>query len=232
MPDEFEYQGRLVDETLSVDEQAGGARVRGKGRLQVGKVVVHAEVDPENATAKGRVEATTVRVDVDGAVTAPGDAAGVEGDAYAEGPAAHVEGEVGPDGVGGQIGVSAGTAGAHGGVEILGKDFRAGVDVGLKAELGLKWGPTSRIDLPLISVEGPNPMAAATSWAVEAGKNLAEDPLGTLESAGRDVIGVPEGVVDAVGDLFDDDVPDDKAVTTDEQSGPRAPLKPGQKPID
>jgi hypothetical protein len=136
--------------------------------------------------------------------------------------------------------VSAGEIGGNVAVTIGGKSYGVGGEIGLKAEVGLTWGPTSTIELPLITISGPNPLAGMTSFAAGAVNDFIRDPSRTAEKAVSDILSVGEDAVETVGqivedigealDFFSDD--DDEPIATSDQHGPRRPPPPGQVNFD
>ncbi|MEU2507164.1 tachylectin-related carbohydrate-binding protein, partial [Streptomyces sp. NPDC007863] len=239
----FSYKHSFVDESGSLRVTAGEVTATAQGRVQVGTVKLGGSIDGKTLTAQGAAEFVTARIEGSASVDVPGAAAG--GGGHLEGPAARGSVGIGLDGGGAVVGVSAGSIGGHVGVTIGGKSFGVGGEIGLKAELGLQWGPTSTIKLPLITISGPNPLAGVTSFAAGAVSDLVRDPFRTTEKAVTDILGVGEdaveaagqiveGVFDAVDDLFGDDEPNN-IFTTDQQQGPRPDLRnapPGTVIID
>ncbi|MGK3937373.1 peptidoglycan-binding protein [Streptomyces caeruleatus] len=196
------YEYRAVDETGTLRVRVGEVSVTANGRLQVGTVKFGGSFDGDKLTAKGYAEVTTARVDASFAVDAPVISAG--GIGHAEGPAAHTGVEIGPDGAGAEAGASAGELGGQVSVSIGGKSYGLGGEIGLKAEVGIHWGTTSTIKLPVLTITGPNPLAGVTSFAVGAVSNLLQDPLGTAGDALNDILRAGEDAVDAIGGAIED----------------------------
>ena len=73
----------------------------------------------------------------------------------------------------------------------------AGAEVGVEAEVGTNLGPTTRVDLPGISLEGPNPVWAAADWGIGSAKNLSNDPIGTVKPSAEYVAGAAQDFFDA-----------------------------------
>jgi hypothetical protein len=200
MPENFHFRDSLGKATVSGGAGSGDVSAKGSASIDVGRVGLSGQIDPEHLTAEGEAKAGTVEVSASGQVHTPvGDAGG---DAHAEGPSAEAQGKVGPGGIQGTVGVGAGSAGADVSVDALGQRWGVGADVGLKAELGLQLGPTSRIDLPLVSLEGPNPVAGAVVWGEKAVENLVSDPGGTVEDAANDVVDTATQAVESFGETI------------------------------
>jgi hypothetical protein len=184
-------------------------------------------------TAQGYAEVFTARVE--GAASFKTPVGSASGGGVAQGPRAGGSVIVSPSGVGGRIGASAGEVGGKVQITIGGQSYGAGGQIGLKAEIGLEWAPTSTIKLPLITITGPNPMAGVTSFAVNAVTALVRDPSRTIigvVDVGRDAIAAVgqtlDSVADAVGDLFGADDDDCHIVISSQQQGPRPQnLPPG-----
>jgi hypothetical protein len=196
------YEYRAVDETGTLRARVGEISVTANGRLQVGTAKFGGSFDGDKLTAKGYAEVTTARVDGSFSVDAPVISAG--GIGHAEGPAAHTGVEIGPDGIGAEAGASAGELGGQVSVSIGGKSYGLGGEIGLKAEVGIHWGTTTTIKLPVLTITGPNPLAGVTSFAVSAVSNLLQDPLGTSGDALNDILGAGEDAVEAVGQAIED----------------------------
>ncbi|WP_163544433.1 hypothetical protein [Occultella kanbiaonis] len=235
--EEFTFRHKIVDESGAVRVQAGNVHAQIGGRIQIGVVELEGRADGDSLRLSGQARVSTVEADAQTSVESP--VGGADASAHVEGPSAHASGAAGTDGIGGTIGASAGEASAQAGVNILGESFNVGAEVGLKAELGLHWGATSTIDLPLISISGPNPAAALTEFALNAAKNLATDPLGTtadaandVMKAGEDVLGATGHVIEMIGGLFGDEAPDDHAVTNDNWDTSGKPAPAGQVKFD
>lgn len=81
--------------------------------------------------------------------------------------------------------------------DIAGLDLEVGAEVGLKAELGVEFGDSTHIDLPLLSVDVPTPVVGV---ALGAAMDLVTDPVGTVTDAAQDVYAFGSDVVDVVGD--------------------------------
>ncbi|MDX3839526.1 peptidoglycan-binding protein [Streptomyces europaeiscabiei] len=196
------YEYRAVDETGTLRVKVGEVSVTANGRLQVGTAKFGGSFDGDKLTAKGYAEVTTARVDASFSVDSPVISAG--GIGHAEGPAAHTGVEIGPDGIGAEAGASAGELGGQVSVSIGGKSYGLGGEIGLKAEVGIHWGTTSTIKLPVLTITGPNPLAGVTSFAVGAVSNLLQDPLGTAGDALNDILRAGEDAVDAIGGAIED----------------------------
>ncbi|MBO1771099.1 hypothetical protein [Agrococcus sp. TF02-05] len=212
--EEFRVDEALVDESVRGSARAPGVAAAGRAAVKVGRVQAQGHVDLERGEAAASASATTVEVNASGSIDTP--VVDGQGSATARGPSAHGSASASRDGIEAGAGVSAGEVGVDAGVEILGDEYRYGVKFGLKAEVGVKWGPTSRIKLPLVTLEGPNPAAALTQFGAEALKNLVTDPIGTVEDTAEDVadaaVDAAETAVDVVlvpvklmEDLFDTD---------------------------
>ena len=234
--DSFIYEYSFVDERGVLRLRSGEVTVTAEGRVQVGTVKLGGSFDGKKLKAQGFAEAVTVSVEASAAFETPIGSAG--GSGHAQGPAAGGSAIISPDEVGGTVGASAGEIGGKVQITIGGRSFGAGGEIGLKAEVGLHWGPTSTIKLPLITISGPNPMAGATSFAINAVNDIVRDPVRAAETAVNDILGVGGDAVEAVGqviediagavpDLFGSDDDDSNIVTTDQFGGPRVPLTPG-----
>jgi hypothetical protein len=229
MSESFEEQEALLKERLAAEEHLGELEVSGSAEVEVGHIGIGGTVDPEHLSAEAHAEAVTVSGSAEVEVETPVGTAGAE--AEAQGPSLEAEAEAGLDGVGATIGASAGSASAETGVEVVGKDFNVGVEVGSKVELGVEFGATTELELPLISVEVPTPEIAAAEIAAEGVKDLVTDPAGTVEDVITDFGTVAGDVGDAVKNVIGSSEPDDHVVTTDEFGGPKH-IQPGAKPID
>lgn len=235
--EEFSFRHKFIDESGTLHVEAGNVQAQAGGRIQVGIVELEGNVDGDKIQLSGRAKVSTVEADASASAGIPGAHAGAG--AHVEGPSAEASGQLGLDGMGGKVGVSAGEASGRAGVTVFGESFDVGAKVGLKAELGAEWGPTSTIDLPLISISGPNPMAAASQFALNAAKNLASNPLGTTERAAEDLIAAARDATDAldeaidfVGGLFGEAPPEDHAVTNDNWDTSGQPAPPGRVKFD
>ncbi|MFE2644635.1 hypothetical protein ACFXDO_19030, partial [Streptomyces nigra] len=234
----FSYKYSFVDESGTLRVSAGEITATARGSVQVGAVKIGGSIDGKTLTAQGSAEFVTARIEGDASFSVPGASANAAG--HAEGPAARASAVISLEGGGAEVGVSAGEIGGNVAVTIGGKSYGVGGEIGLKAEVGLTWGPTSTIKLPLITITGPNPMAGVTSFATSAVTDLVRDPLRTTEQTFNDLVSVGEDAVKAVGqavefvsdafDLFSDD--DDEHVVTTDEFGPRRPPPPGGQNID
>ncbi|MET8571961.1 hypothetical protein, partial [Streptomyces sp. NPDC004783] len=235
----FSYKYSFVDESGALRVSAGEVTATAQGRVQVGVVKLGGKLDGKNLTAQGSAEFVTASIEGSASFSVPGAAASAAG--HAEGPSAHGSAEIGLDGAGAQVGVSAGEIGGNVAVTIGGKSYGVGGQIGLKAEVGVHWGPTSTIKLPLITITGPNPLAGVTSFAAGAVTDLIRDPFRSTEEAISDIVSVGEDAVEAVGQivegvsealdgLFGDD--DDDHIATSDQWGPQHHPPPGQVNLD
>ncbi|MER5891635.1 hypothetical protein ABT105_01255, partial [Streptomyces sp. NPDC001876] len=235
----FSYRYSFVDESGALRVSAGEVTATAQGSVQVGVVKFGGSIDGSTLTAQGSAEFVTARVEGSASFSVPGASANAGG--HVEGPAARGSAEIGLNGGGAEVGVSAGEIGGQVAVTIGGKSYGVGGEIGLKAEVGLTWGTTSTIKLPLITITGPNPLAGVASFAAGAVSDLVRDPGRTAEQAISDIVGVGEDAVEAVGqvfegagevldDIFSDD--DDEHVVTSDVHGPRRPPPPGQVNID
>ena len=234
----FSYEYSFIDESGSLRVSSGQITATAQGRVQVGVVKLGGKVDGKNLTAQGSAEFVTASITGSASFKVPGAAASAAG--HAEGPAARAAAEIGLNGGGAQVGVSAGEIGGNVAVTIGGQSYGVGGQIGLKAELGVQWGPTSTIKLPLITITGPNPLAGMTSFAAGAVTDLVRDPFRSTEKAISDIISVGEDAVEAVGqivegigealDVFGDD--DDEHTATNDQWGPQHSPPPGQVNFD
>jgi hypothetical protein len=238
----FSYKYSVVDESGALRVSAGEVTATAQGRVQVGTVKIGGSIDGKTLTAQGSAEFVTARIEGSASVNVPGASGNAGG--HLEGPAARGSVGIGLDGGGAEVGVSAGEIGGHVGVTIGGKSYGVGGEIGLKAELGLQWGPTSTIKLPLITISGPNPLAGVTSFAATAVSDLVRDPFRTTEKAISDIVKVGEDAVEAVGqvvedvsealdDLFGGEEDQPNIVTSDQAQGPRPRyMPPGAVIID
>ncbi|MFE2053924.1 hypothetical protein ACFXAS_36370, partial [Streptomyces sp. NPDC059459] len=234
----FSYKYSFVDESGALRVSAGDITATARGSVQVGAVKLGGSIDGKTLTAQGSAEFVTARVEGEASFNVPGASANAAG--HVEGPAARGSAVIGLEGGGAEVGVSAGEIGGKVAVTIGGMSYGVGGEIGLKAEVGLTWGPTSTIKLPLFTITGPNPLAGVTSFAAGAVTDLVRDPLRTTEQAFNDLLGVGEDAVEAVGqvvefvgeafDLFSDD--EDERSTTTDVFGPRRPPPPGGQNID
>ncbi|MFK0022837.1 hypothetical protein [Streptomyces sp. NPDC090798] len=241
----FSYRYSFVDETGALRARTGEIAATTEGRIQVATVTINGSVDGKTLTAKGHAEIVTGSVDASASVDAPGVSGGAMG--HAEGPSVHASGEIGTDGAGVEFGASVGKLGGQVQITIGGQTYGTGGEIGLKAELGIEWGPTSTLKLPLITISGPNPMAGVTSFAASAVKDFARDPLRTSEKTISDIVDAGKDAVETAGQVFetakevihsvehlfevDDD--DRNIVTTDQQQGPHPrKLPPGAVNLD
>ncbi|WP_460307564.1 tachylectin-related carbohydrate-binding protein, partial [Actinocorallia aurea] len=226
----FSYKYTFLDASGSVRVTAGEVTATAQGRVQVGVVRLGGSIDGKRLTAQGSAEFVTAKIEGSASVDAGGVAA-ANAEGRVVGPAARGSVGIGLDGGGAEVGVSAGEIGGHVGVTIGGKSYGVGGEIGLKAELGLQWGPTSTIKLPIITISGPNPLAGVTSFAAGAVNDLVRDPFRTAEKTVSDIVGVGEDAVEAIGQAFEDvgdtltdlfgSDEDDHIVTSDQTQGPR-----------
>jgi hypothetical protein len=223
-----------VDESLvdgHVDGQAdvGPANVEGHASGYLGRLRVGAEIDPERGAAAA-VEAVSGGVSAGGSVRVPS-IGEMHGDAHAEGPSANARASAGRDGLEATAGASAGNAGVDGGVDVLGQHYEGGISVGANVQVGLKIGPTTRIDLPFISLEAPNPSLGAATTLIDAGEKIVTDPVGTVKDVGSSILDRAKDAAHLFG-LGGSDEPDDHAVMNDDWGRPIRPGPKGSKPID
>ncbi|MER6558676.1 tachylectin-related carbohydrate-binding protein [Streptomyces sp. NPDC001027] len=246
MPGEtFSWQWSLLDESKTLRFRRGEYSITADGRAQVAIVNLGGSLDGKKLSAKGHAEVVTAKVEGSTSVTVPGGSAGAGG--IAVGPSAHTDVEISPDGAGVEVGASAGTIGGHTEITIGGQKYGTGVELGLKAEAGIHWGPTSTIKLPVITVSGPNPMAGVTSFVTHAVTDFARDPIKTSEETLGDILGAGKDAADAVGqvvelgedlvglakNIFQVDNDDSNIVTSSQTSGFRPKtLPPGAGIID
>jgi len=194
--------GRVEVGRLSAGGAFGNELLGGSGSVELsgpsaeGRAVL--SWDPANpyAIAEGRVSL--------GSVAATGElhtpVGSVAGSASAEGPSAWGEVAVTPGQIGGTIGASAGTAKADVSADFLGQNWGAGVEVGLKAELGFSVGERVALNLPFVSVEASGPVAGA----IPGLQNLAQvgESVGAAVAAGEAVVGAGKDVVNGFKKLF------------------------------
>jgi hypothetical protein len=235
--EEFSFRHKLIDESGTVHVEAGNVQAQAGGRIQVGIVELEGTADGGEMKLSGSAKVSTVEADASASAGMPG--AGASASAHAAGPSAQASGEVGLDRMRGKVGVSAGEASGRAGVTLFGESFDVGAKVGLKAELGAEWGPTSTIELPLISISGPNPVAAASQFALNAAKSLARNPLGTTEQAAGDLLAAArdateslDEAIEFVGGLFADDIPEERTTTNDNWDTSGQPAPPGRVKFD
>ncbi len=154
--------------------------------------------DPSNpyAVAEGRV--TLGSVSVNGELHSPlGD---LVGSASAEGPSAHARVAITPGQIGGEVGVSAGSAQATVDTNLLGTHWGAGVEVGLKAELGVEVGERVAIKLPFVSFEASGSLASTIPGLREVGQ--VGEQVGAVVAAGETVVGTVKGAFKQVKKFF------------------------------
>src|SRR4051794_39710143 len=150
MPEQWQFDGSIVDETTSGDAELGPVAASGTANIKIGETHVTAEFDPDAVKAKAAASSETISVSVAGEVDTPiGEA---DGSAHAAGPSAHAEGEISSSEIEGKAGASAGSADASVHADVLGQEVGGSVAVGLKAEVGVHMGASTGIDLPIVSV--------------------------------------------------------------------------------
>ncbi|MFI1667811.1 tachylectin-related carbohydrate-binding protein, partial [Streptomyces sp. NPDC020598] len=230
---------RAVDEAGALRYRNGVLKAGLNGRVQLAILNFNGSFDGDKLEAKLHAEAVTGRLDGSANFDLPGSSGVLDG--YAQGPAIYTDLEASPDGVGGKLGASAGEIGGRVAVNVFGQPYGTGVPVGLKAELGVHWGSTSTLKLPLITISGPNPMAGVATFAENAILDVVRDPQRTSEQAMKDIIGAgvdgagtighaAEGAIGLIGsipDLFEVDDDEPNIVTSDHPEGRRPPLAPG-----
>ncbi|MGY1583927.1 hypothetical protein [Streptomyces sp. MN13] len=230
----FSYEYTAVDTSGTWRVTEGDVTTTVEGGVRLGTMKLGGSIDARNLTAQATAEFKSCYAWGRGSVDVPG--ASVTTDGQVEGPFARGLVGIGLDGGGAKVGVSAGQIGGQVGVTVGGQSYGFGGEIGLKAELGLSWSPTTKIALPLITISGPNPIAGVTAFAARAISELIQDPARVTEqlisdmvNVGADAVEAADQVVEGVSEVLRwvfEDEPEDNVFTVDQFQGRRPPYLP------